>query len=315
MSTSIMSAVEHGYALIAALKELRTSLDVRRDQLRVDAAYGIDMRNKDEVDPKAAIEIVQLEGEAAIDAVIKGLTSVALEPEQHVKETLRVPGAVGLPCDLLEVVAQTNEMRQGMRQAMASLGGEMERRKAWRNILRAEGPISGKQALRLTQELVNPTRLSFFWATGSSVKRYQVAALRAELIQQLPDPTDTSTPYDVSAVPPKSVEMTLKTGLNLLARLPMDEYVAIQRPVRPHIRARVDFMDLAGSPALLKSVLAPVPFVYDVATPPPSIKPLGDYEGLAERDFQFSHAKLDPEPYFGPLNVHRYLKKAAEQNE
>src|SRR5690606_26895273 len=153
------------------------------------------------------------------------------------------------------------------------------------------------------------------WATGSSVKRYQVGDLREELFQQLPDPTDRVMPYDVSEVPVGSLEMALKTALNLLRYDPDEEYVAIRRPVRPHIRARVEFIGTDGQEAISKSLLAPVPLVYDLATPPPEVKPLTDYQGLEERAFQFSHAKLEPEPFIESLNLYRYLKKASGPNE
>ena len=305
MSTTIMSAVEHGHMLVAALEQLRQTLDMRRSELRVDAAFGVDLRNKAKVDPKAVIEIAELEGQAAIDAVIKGLTAIELDPEQNAKETLRVPGAVGLPSDLIALVESTNELRKRLHFEMQALGGEMARRNVWRRF----PSISGIQTLRLTQILVRPTRISFFWATGSSVKRYQVAALREELVQQLPDPTDTATRYDVTGVPQNSLEMALKTALNLLAPLPAEEHVAIQRPVRPHIRARIDFIDADGQEAISKSTLAPVPFVYDVDTPPPTVQPLTNYQGIVERNFQFSHAKLERKPFIKSLNLYQYLKK------
>jgi len=298
-----MSAIDHAHTLIASLDELRTALEHARNELRIDAAYGIDMRTIVEVDPKAPIEVSQLEGDHAVDFVIKALTSVTLESDQNPRITLRVPGAVGLPAALVEQVRHTNQLRNNLYLAMHDLTEARNRRSVWQKF----PAISGLQALRLAVVLENPTRISFFWAVGSSLKRYQVADLRKEMVAQLPDPTDDLPPYDLRNVPEKSVERRLKGQLNSLVALPAAEQVAIRRPVRPHIRARVDAIDEHGHAIIGASPLAPVPFVYDVSSRPPVIKALTNYPGSsAEREKPYNHAQLEQEPFDSVMNLYRY---------
>lgn len=94
-----------------SLKELAFLLEKSKAHIRIDALFQVPLRKSPRVDKNAAIEIVVPDGEEGIALAIETLTTIWLKGEQSAKETLRCPGAIGLPPLALERIRDTNRLR------------------------------------------------------------------------------------------------------------------------------------------------------------------------------------------------------------
>lgn len=288
---------------ISLVKKLKQELDALREMLRasvhevrVDALYGMKLRESREVRVEDSIEVHKLGGEEATEAAIEVLTSIYLKEEQSAKETLRVPGAIGLPPHALEKVIQTNALRT----ELANLIGipETNRRQVWRTF---KG-ISPIQALRTTHVLSDPQRLFFYWDTGASGHRHLVGDLIKMWEKAVKGERLYMPSYEDFAE--GAVEHKLLIAIRELSTLQHDEYVYITRPVTPHIRCRFKNGD-----AKPKIVVAPTPFVYDVECPKPEVKDLETYTPHEKSDAGSTRVKIEREPYIESMKVFKYLKK------
>lgn len=289
---------------ISLVKKLEQELDALREMLRasvhevrVDALYGMKLRESRLVRVEDSIEVHKLDGEEAIEAAIEVLTSIYLKEQQAAKETLRVPGAIGLPPRALEKVIQTNVLRTELASLVLGIP-KANRRQMWRTF-QAISPI---QAMRTTHVLSDPQRLFFYWDTGASGHRHLVGDLikmweKAVKGERLYMPT-----YEDFA--DGAVEHKLLIAIRQLSTLEQDEYVYITRPVTPHIRCR--FKDGDAEP---KIVVAPTPFVYDVECPKPKVKNLETYTPHEKSEAGATRVKIESKPYIESMKVFKYLKK------
>lgn len=314
-TSTVTDAIEAAGRLVEALTTLREGMLARRDEIRVDAAFSICMRETDEVDPDAGIEVSSTEGDAALDLVIEALTSVHLRPNQKPRTTLRVPGAVGLPKDLMPLVQHCNDLRNQLYLKVHGIQPVRARQAVWRRT----GITSALQALRQTVLLDSPQRISFFWNIGTSFDRYNVEGLQKELLTQLrvysPDgpaePKDLKAPFELEGLIKGSVELRLKTQLNILLGLPeRREQIVLLRPVRPHVRARVTYQDRGngGQPQASKP-MSTVPFVYDKDNGSPVIVALKDFDpksAVSAPRSKYKNAQLEPVPWNEDMNLYRY---------
>lgn len=313
-TSTVTDAIEAAGRLVEALNTLREGMLARRDEIRVDAAFSIDLRETNKVDPKAGIEVTSVEGDTALDLVIEALTSVHLRPNQNPRTTLRVPGAVALPKDLIAQVQHCNDLRNQLYLKVHGIQSGRTRQAVWKRT----GISSALQALRQTVLLDGPQRISFFWNVGASVARYNVAGLRKELLQQLQDyssgkfpvPTEMNEPFDLTGLVDESVELRLKTQLNVLMELTEpQEQVVLLRPVRPHVRARVTYLDQGDAvESRASKPMSTVPFVYEKDLAVPLIVPLKNYDPatVTAPRTKYQNAQLERTAWNEKMKLFRY---------
>ena len=313
-TSTVTDAIEAAGRLVEALNTLRDGMIARRDEIRVDAVFSIGLRETDRVDPKAKIGVSSVDGEGALDLVIEAMTSVHLRPNQNPRSTLRVPGAVALPKDLLAQVQHCNDLRNQLYLKVHGIQPVRSRQAVWKRT----GISSALQALRQTVILDGPLRISFFWNVGTSFDRYNVAGLREELLAQLHDdasgkqavPKVMTELFDLEGLLEGSVELRLKTQLNILMDLPdPQEQIVLLRPVRPHVRARVTYQDQgSGDQPQVSKPMSTVPFVYDKDLATPVIAPLKDYDpatATAPRS-KYNNAQLLPKAWNEKMHLYLY---------
>ncbi|MGP0171113.1 DNA replication terminus site-binding protein [Pseudomonas sp. NCHU5208] len=321
-TSTTTDAIDAASRLVEALHTLRSGLIENRDLVRLDAAFGIDLRETDRVNPAASIQVEPLEGDTAFDLAVEALTSVHLRPNQNPRSTLRVPGAIGLPKDLLEQVRHCNDLRNQLYLKVHGIQAGRPRQAVWKRT----GITSALQALRQTVILECPHRISFFWNVGTSVDRYQVSGLKKELLEQLQQnavdgqvvPKEMTQPFDLEGLHEKSVERRLKTQLNVLFGLPDGEQIVLLRPVRAHVRARVSHSPLAdGTCPEASKPMSTVPFVYDREHPAPIVVPLNNFDpkSLTAPRSKYSNAQLEPSPWNEAMNLYRYRDHRTEPLE
>ncbi|WP_203788671.1 DNA replication terminus site-binding protein [Aquipseudomonas alcaligenes] len=313
-TSTVTDAIEAAGRLVEALTTLREGMLARRDEIRVDAAFNIGMRDTDEVDPDAEIDVSSIEGDVAVDLVVEALTSVHLRPNQKPRTTLRVPGAVGMPNDLLAQVRHCNDLRNQLYLKVHGIQPVRARQAVWKRT----GITSALQALRQTVLLDRPQRISFFWNVGTSFARYKLSDLRQELLELLhhysagkyPVPPKVTQPFDLEGLLKGSVELRLKTQLNILLGLPEpEEQVVLLRPVRPHVRARITYQDRGnGDQPQASKPMSTVPFVYDKDHGAPLIVALSKYDPKAASPprSKYKNAQLEPAPWNKDMNLYRY---------
>lgn len=293
------SIIEIGHELIPQLeqqlKEIAALIRASKDHVRIDALYRIPFRNKAEVNCDDPIEIMTLEGDDAIAMAAEVLTAIQFGAGQSARETLRAPGAIGLPSLILEKIRSTNLLRVELFRALEGTP-LMLRRRLWRI---HKG--SGTQTLRVTPILEDPLHIRFYWDTGSVFKRWLVSDLIKQCEDQLME-TFGHRP-SVSEVVEQSLEIKTLLSLEQLERLNSpDEQVAVRRPGTPHIRARVIDGDI--QPYICS---AAVPFVYDIACPRPEIKALVNYCPVEAEKERPKRTLLEDTPCVEHMKVYQYL--------
>jgi hypothetical protein len=296
------AAIAMIHRLQSELTDLNEVLRASRDDVRVDAMYGLDFRPEDTV-RNEPIEVRELEGHEAVEAAFEALTSIWVKLGQHPRETLRVPGVIALPRQAIDKIVQTNATRAELGRLISAIEKTNDRRTVWGTFKGKGRGIVPKQALRLTTVLTDPLKINFYWDdTGSSSTRRMAGDLMVEW-KELLNPQDDRR-QALQHFTEGSMENALLYGIDLLGKLDPEEQVAIRRLVQPHIRARVGNGD-----AKVKPIIAPVPFVYEASQPAPRIKPLPRYEPKTSSKKSTGLALLEDEPYFEAMNLYRYKDK------
>lgn len=291
-------------AAIALVRSLQQELEVlakilrsSADSLRVDAMFGMEFRHEADVEMARPIEVRTLEGEEALEAAILALTCTELMPGQNIKETLRVPGALAVPREVLLKVEETNNMRRDLQALITKIKCQETRRLVWR---RFPGH-SSKQALRVTPVINDPRRIVFYWDTGATGNKRVVRELLQEWWQQLEQHLESHPQSSDHAEDP--LVKKLSAAIADLARIKdPNEEVCISRPVTPHVRARV-----VASNVKPRIIVAPVPIVYELTSARPRVKPLPDYAARGEKPVPGARKTLETAPYIESMNVYRYI--------
>lgn len=286
----------------AALAEQMKSAPHR---MRVEAAYGIPYREQDKVDAQPIL-VTPLDGQAAIEAVIEGLTAIHLKSEkQSARETLRVPGVVGLPSDWISQLVVLNGVKGQIEQLVTSrVKLAADRTKLWKSLIPRHSRFSSLQVIRQVRVLETaPRQIAFYWDASPSVERRTAAAQIAEYEELLKEAFD----YVPTQLEDGSKYLKYLYGIQTLRGLPGDEFVATLRHGKPHPRARITFLDT--TPRIIRP--APTPIVYDISDPRPRVVALHNWEPtnlslkvVAEKT---DRQKIDPEPLEESLYLHRYL--------
>jgi hypothetical protein len=290
--------------LVTELATLKSLLDASSAHIRIDALFKIPLRMTPRVSMSDKIKVEPLFGAEANNCVKEVLTQIILLDGQNAKETIRAPGAIGLPSHVLEQVKKTNLIRSQLFEMIGKLKPK-ERKSVWR---KTHG-ISSLQALRTTVILEDPQFINIFWHVGTSGTKKQAKDLIEEWDKTL---------VDLHGYRPRmedtlegSLERKLVFALDQLEALDdTNENVSIHRAVAPHVRAR--FKDGDKDP---RFVISPTPFVYDIESPPPQITALEDYcpaianSAEQEKKKRSKRARLMAEPYIESMYVYRYLEE------
>ncbi|MBM5459002.1 hypothetical protein H8F21_15650 [Pseudomonas sp. P66] len=301
-----LSAISEAIALVNRLKTelevLYSVLQASVDHVEVHAIYGMEFRHDNAVHDADPIVVRQLEGAEAVEAAFEALTCITLKIGQSPKETLRVPGAIALPRLAIDKIVQTNALRNELATLIGTIKKTNDRRLVWKKFQ----DISPKQAMRSTHVLDDPQNINFYWDdTGSSGTRHSAGELIEDWEELLNQNHDRRPTMD--GAPEGSIERTLLVAIDLLSKLDPNEQVAIRRPVKPHIRARVRDGD-----DKVKPIICPVPFVYEIGCPRPKIKPLLTYEPCNSSKKATGRALLELEPHIESMNLYRYEEKYRE---
>ena len=266
--------------------------------MRVDAAYSIPFRGQGPVDPQKDIEVTPLTGLEATRLIVDGLTATRIVPgEQNPRETLRAPGAVAMPRKWIDRLAELNQTKIQIEALVALIPDQTERVKVWQS----SAYLSGLQTMRHAWLIKPPRRIRFYWDAVPSIKPTTVAALVATYTKQLrtyfgyvpgADELDQGDPHH-----------RYTDALQLLADLPPSERIAVYREGKPHVRARVIFLD--GLPAAIRPCSSPI--IYETGDPVPLITALEKWEPTLRTEQRSKRAKIEAEPLLRSLYLYRYL--------
>lgn len=281
-----------------SLKSLAAEMRKNAGRIRVDAIWGIPLRETALVDATKPIVPVEYLGIDAVTQAIECLTTIWLTMGQNMRETLRAPGIVGMPGSLVEQVRESNHLRMELYNLIQPL--EKQERV---NIWRAHSNISGLQTQRLTKIIHEPKAIRFYWDKSISMRRVGAHALAAEYSAQLKDLHGIDP--DADSLPDDSLDRKMARARDMLLMLGVREPVAIYRHGQPHVRARIHAGD--QSPSITPTS---VPFVYDIEQfEKPVIAALRSYEpGNKATAKRSSRAKVEADPFFESLYIHRYLE-------
>lgn len=278
---------------------LANEMKTKPEKMRVDAAWHIPYREQATVDDSKGIESVELVGVDAVKHIIEGLTAIRINPGlQNPRETLRAPGVVGLPLGWIERLESLNGLKSEIQELVGLIPDQYERMKLWRSM----PYLSGLQTMRQSWIVPAPAKIRFYWDSAPSVKPTTVGALIKEYSDIL---------VKMHGCVPLASELheddrTLKYafGISALNTLDTKERIAVFRAGKPHIRARVTFLDR------LKPVMRPcsAPIIYDIAEPVPLVTPLLSWEPAQRDGKRSSRAKIEAEPFVENLYLHRYME-------
>ncbi len=213
-----------------SLKELAFLLEKSKAHIRIDALFQVPLRKSPTVDKNAAIEIATPDGETGIPLAIETLTTIWLGEGQSAKETLRSPGAIGLPALALDRIRETNRLRMHLFDLIEK-AKPAERKRIWK--AKDHYGISSLQAMRVTPILHDPQLIRFYWDTGSITKRWLVRDGRIDDNRFLP------IIYEFSQEMIKSGEARKPENFHLVN--PNINY-SVDRPTleRLHMQAEID---------------------------------------------------------------------------
>lgn len=294
-----ISPSHHAHELInqldSELKDLASDMRAHAGSIRIDALWEIPLRSAPLVDPKAPIEISEPDREAAVLLAIEILTGIWMRVGQSMRETIRAPGAIGLPPQWIDTIARTNQLRSQIYEVIKPLTQQQRV-----NIWRRHNGISALQTMRITPILRDPVAIRFYWDATPSISRVRAWGLAEKLEQQLIEihgyvPRTEELPED-------SLDRKTAFSVEMLRHLASHEAVAIYRAGKPHVRVRVH--DGNDAPYIAQ---ASVPYVYDHQCPSVRITPLVSYEPSSSKRPRSSRARIEAEPYVESLYIHRYL--------
>ena len=285
--------------LDGSLKSLAAEMRANAGRIRVDAIWEIPLRDAALVDKNKPIVPVEHKGIDAANLAIECLTNIWLRAGQNMRETMRAPGIVGMPAELIAQVQKSNELRLKLYDLMKPLK-QQERVVIWR----AHSNISALQTQRLTQVFNEPKAVRFYWDVAYSMRRVAAHDLAAEYSAALKE-THGYDPEE-KGLPEGSADRKFARARDILLDLGPREPVAIYRPGQPHVRARIH--DGGNKPIITPTS---VPFVYDIdQVEAPKIVALKTYEPVEKTGGdRSSRAKLEPYPieFIESLNIHQYL--------
>jgi hypothetical protein len=282
-----------------SLKSLAAEMRANAGRIRVDAIWEIPLRDAALVDKNKPIVPIEHKGIDAANLAIECLTNIWLRAGQNMRETMRAPGIVGMPAELIAQVRKSNELRLKLYNLMKPLN-QKERSVIWR----AHSNISALQTQRLTHVFNEPKAVRFYWDVAYSMRRVAAHDLAAEYSAALKE-THGYDP-EQEGLPEDSADRKFARARDKLLALGAREPVAIYRPGQPHVRARIHY---GGN----KPIITPtsVPFVYDIdQVEAPKIVALRSYEPPVDKTGGArSRAKLEPYPMesIETLHIHQYL--------
>jgi len=268
------------------------------ERMRIDAAYHIPYRFQAEVDDWKEIEVTPLEGHAAIRQVVDGLTAIRIEPgKQNPRETLRAPGAIAMPKPWIEQLVELNRLKSEIEGLVGRIPDQVERMRLWGSMKY----LSSLQTMRHAWIVDSPKKIRFYWDAVPSVKPSTAAGLIASYTKHLMDYFGHVPTFGELDQSDRNIKYLY--GIQALSELPGEERVAVFREGKPHVRARISFLDKL--PAVIRP--APTPIIYETGDPVPSIAPLISWEPTQRQGQRSNRAKIEAEPLVESLYLYRYL--------
>tara|TARA_R110002124_G_scaffold128157_19_gene288718 strand:- start:15054 stop:15983 length:930 start_codon:yes stop_codon:yes gene_type:complete len=282
------------------LGSLANEMKLHSSKMRVDVAWHIPYRDQAMVDDSKVIQVETLYSDEAANRVIEGLTAIRIEAgNQNPRETLRAPGLVALPKKWIQQLETTNSLKSEIQSLVEVIPDQYERMKLWKSM----PYLSGLQVMRQAWIVPAPAKVRFYWDSAPSVKPKTVGALieeYSEVLRKMHGHVPLPSEMD-------SDDRTLKYafGISELKSLNPNERIAVFRAGKPHIRARVTFLDK------IKPIMRPcsTPIIYDRDDPVPLVTPLVNWEPTQRGTQRSSRAKIELEPFVENLYLHRYLEK------
>jgi hypothetical protein len=289
------------HRLEGELQSFAQTMRAQPQRMRIDASFGIPFRNRGVVGEIATdIEVACLAEGNALESVILGLTSIHIDQnKQNPRETLRAPAAVAMPQDWIDRIKFLNGIRQEIEEQVLLITEQWDRQQLWSSLTYA----SALQTLRLPWVLdYEPKRIRFYWDSQPSVESHSVAQLIEHYTKHL-------VKYfgyvpALGELSDGDKQRKYLYGLEILAGMNANEYVAVFRHGQPHVRARVTFLDK------IKPKIRPtaVPIIYPIDKTVPLISPLLNWEPMAKpaNPDKASRSRIEPEPFVENLYLYQY---------
>ena len=297
--SATQAVTEEVHRLERELGAFANKMRSNADQLRIDSAYKIPFRNTPTVADDYLAEVELLEGDAALEHIISGLTTIRLElGAQSQRETLRAVGLAALPDDWLAELNALNERKALIEATAKTIDCRNTRTALWHSFK----TLSALQTMRRNWIIEAPASVRFYWDNAPSMVTQSVAEWIAQYTQVLKDyfgyvphadELENQSPFKKYAI-----------AVTQLGNLDAHERLACYRAGKPHVRARVTFSE--GAKPVIRP--CPTPILYSINQPAPLIKPLPDMEPLKPDCARCSRAKIEVEPFIEALYLHRYLE-------
>ena len=292
------AVTEEVHRLEGELNAFASKMRKHAANVRIDAAYKIPFRNSATVADDYLAEVEVVEGDAALEHIISGLTTIRLElGAQSQRETLRAVGLAALPDDWLVELRALNERKALIETTVKTIGCRNTRTALWNSFK----TISALQTLRRNWIIQAPATVRFYWDNAPSIVTQTVAEWIVQYSQVLKDYFGYVP--DADELENQSPFKKYAIAVNQLASLDAHERLACYRAGKPHVRARVTFSD--GAKPVIRP--CPTPILYSINTPAPLIKRLPQMEPAKPDGARCSRAKIEAEPFIEALYLHRYL--------
>lgn len=290
--------------LEAGLTALARSMRQQPERMRVDAAYHIPFRDQASVDDKKSVPVADLQGADGIEQVIAGLTAIRISLGlQNPRETLRAPGAVALPKEWIQTLREINALKAEIEQLIGLIPDQVHRTEIWA----ADSTLSGLQTMRQTWIIDTPKTIRFYWDAAPSIKQ----SIAGELVASYSKRLNKYYGHIPALGELDEGDSNLKYvyGLAALKDIPAKEQLAIYREGKPHVRARIAFLDKI--PAVIRP--SPTPIVYETGDLVPTIIPLLSWEPTENEEVggggeRSKRARIEDIPLEASLYLYRYLR-------
>lgn len=289
--------------LAKRLEKLANQMRARPNRLRVDAAYQIPFRDQAKVDEKKGILVTTLAANEAIQQVVYGLTSIHIEPgKQNPRETLRAPGVVALPADWLNELKDLNEVKKVIEDLVEQIEDQYERMKLWGTFKY----LSSLQTMRQTRIVDGPQKIKFYWDAAPSISVKSAAQWITVYTKHLKKLHGGRVPT-LEELPEDDTSRKFLVGIKMLTDMGQTK-VAQFRTGKPHVRARVTFID--KEPPIIRPVSTPI--VYSIDDPVPYIAPLSNWEPSNRSARTSTRVKISDTPFMEALYLHLYKEDTGE---
>ncbi|MFL1449385.1 DNA replication terminus site-binding protein [Pseudomonas tritici] len=284
------------------LNALANSMRLKPARMRVDAAYMIPFRDQKKVDDSKDIVVTPLVGSEAVKQVIYGLTSIYIDQgKQNPRETLRVPGVVGLPEDWLTEIEEINALKQAIQDAVGEIKDQYQRMKIWGSVKYLSALQTMRQHMILTDE---PAKIRLYWDTAPSIRKKTAADWITYYTTHL---------HKLHGYVPMLEELlegdTSRNYVSALTKLSKEDselFIAEFRPGKPHIRARVVLFD--QKKAIFRAISTPI--CYPIENSVPLITALTNWEAGKHTARDNTRVLIESEPFFLGLYLYHYKKPA-----